>query len=72
MKYTAQDIEDILFDGAKEQMEALASSESDGPISYDSSKDSIRIVFGSELSALHGHDLKPNCIEFYGSSHKFK
>lgn len=69
---TADEFIDVLFDGTRDQMDALENMVSPGSrYEYSKELDSMRVYFGSETHAMHGIPEVPNCVPLLGASHTF-
>lgn len=65
------DIEDLLFDGSKDDIAKLSHAKI--PISYiyyPNSK-SFYLAVENQRAKMHGLDKPPNCVAFFGLEHTF-
>lgn len=70
------DVENILYEGTKEQMEKISCPDCGGVVSFSYYHECSRFVTKCEscgyLSIGHGLFLVPNCYKFYGIEHTFE
>lgn len=72
MRYTLQQVEDILFDGTRGQMDALADADNPAPLSYAITGTDMTIRVGEDVASYHGLSEAPACAEVFGPSRVFK
>ena len=68
MNMILADIEDVLFDGTPEQMNAMAS---DVSYVYYPKTNSFELAVGKLHAKMHKLPYTPNCVEHFGNKHTF-